>query len=89
MHQTWGKELGLHLGISNLKCCKSSLPHNCINCTLQGKISAEKGNKCNFSITYFSKVSLQRDVPKKNSTVVTKNDIGKTRRAKKIKSSTI
>ena len=82
MHQTWGKELGLHLGISNFTCCKSRLPHNCMNCTLQGEISAEKDNKCNFSITYFSKVSLQRDVPKK-STVVTKNDIGKTRRAKK------
>ena len=55
MHQTWGIELGLHLGISNFRCCNSlkqtffplnialsSLPHNCINHTLQGKIPAEK-----------------------------------------------
>ena len=55
MHQTWGIELGLHLGISNFRCCNSlkqtffplnialsSLPHNRINRTLHGKISAEK-----------------------------------------------
>ena len=65
MHQTWGKELGLHLGISNFTCCKSSLPHNCINCTVQEKIPAEKDNKCNLSITTFSKVSLQCDAPQK------------------------
>lgn len=80
MHQTWGIELGLHLGISNFRCCNSlkqtffplnialsSLPHNCINRTLHYI-------KCNLSITPLLTVSLEYDALQK-STVAAKNDM--------------
>ena len=95
MHQTWGIELGLHLGISTFRCC------NCLKLTsflwillsvvcytiistahCREKYLKKKGNKCNLSITPLFTVSLECDASQK-STVVAKNDIGKTRSKKR------